>query len=525
MTGRIAAAVFWCGLAVASWLHYWSDRRGREPSDRFVSTYRVVDRRPAHAETIHFAPAADLASEVAADVALQDTTASIDLTTFDPATRQLWIDSVGRYDDELADARQLVLDAVRARPGWPFHRALLGEIEFVRARRSLQLGRSPDTWLVPLESAIASSPGEESFVTFAGSALIEAWPYLRVDLRPRARRLFAAALRNPGFAANSYLDVVDVLGHNSASALLPDLPATLMAAIRAEGEVADVEEVARLFSRWERAEWRERERDLQLVERRAELNDDLGVSRACTDWITRHAPGDFDSPAGRRQVASLLALWPDRPGQWRTDPRAEIILFFLDGRRTEVDGRELARATASLADTPAPIAARAALLGGDLYAAESLVRAADTAGSFEWTRFYVDLAYYHLRAKRTKEARSALDLVSPAAQDECDVALARAAVERGPSPQVPALYPAEYWSGPRVPVCITRGAALEVVFDVSPYPSMISYGFDEGRSATVFAAAGRGKITVPVEGRSGRHIFFLRPIAGGEVKPAAALLR
>jgi hypothetical protein len=517
-------AVFWIALAAAATLHFVADDRKREPIDAFVSRFKVAERRPAHEETIRYAPAADLAAEVAADVALQDNIGTVNLTSMDLEARELWIEAVAHYDEELVVARELLLDAIRDRPGWPFHRALLGEIEFARAGAASR-------WLPPLESAMRGSPGEDSFATFTATAVIEAWPVLNEGTRARGRSVFGRAMRDPQFVRASYLDLVEILGHDAVFSLVPDSAAALRAAMNAEAEVADVEATAQLFPRWERAEWRERDEDLRQVETRARLGDTLGLRRECSEWMARHSITDFDARAGRQQVARLLELWPDEPGSWANDGRSTLIAYFLDGRRKSIDGRTIARAAAWLSDVPRPLAARAALAGGDVYAAEALARSSDTAGSFEWTRFYVELAEHHLRARNVDGAAAALSRVAPAAQNECDVLVARRAVSRAagkPLPRAgdPDTYTREDWARNRLPVCIDGNVrSFAARFEVSEIPALVSYGLNDGRLATILFRPGIATVTVPLDGIAGRRIFFYHLVAGGEVEPLVATFR
>jgi hypothetical protein len=510
-------AAFWVALAVTATLHYAADARKREPVHDFVSRFNVSERRPAHEETIRYAPAADLAAEVAADVALQDNMGSVNLSELDAATREIWIASVARYREELDAARGLLLDAIRDRPGWPFHRALLGQIEFLRGRGG--------NWLLPLESAMRGSPGEHSFATFAGTALIQAWPALPDAARARGRPIFSRAMRDPHFVRTSYLDVVEVLDHDAAFDLLSDDAASLRAAMNAEAEVADVEAAARLFPRWERAEWREREEDLRDVQTRARLGDALGLRRACAAWVAEHPVTDFDTPRGRKQAATLLELWPDEPGAWGTDPRTALIHFFLDGRMHSADGRALGRAAAWLSHAPRPLAARAALAAGDVYSAEALARTSDTAGSFEWTRFYVELAEHHLRHKSLSAAADVLSRIAPAAADECDVMLVRREVDQNAGNAVTTeTFTRDDWSQGRLPLCVDRQRGLAAKFEVGSIPALVSYGWNDGRLGTTLFQPGIATLSVPVDGAAGRRIFFYNLEAGGEVQPLVATL-
>lgn len=524
---RIAIAVLCALAAAASVAYYVDDGARRDASARFVREYDVEKRRPSWAETIANAPSADVASELAADVALQDTAGTVNLSDLDDETRRLWITAVARFDDELRDARALVLQATRARPGWPYNRALLGQLEFMRARRQMTLAERPELWFVPLQSSIAQSPGEQPFSVFTAGALIEAWPYLGAATRQAATPVFRTAMTDGRFVRTYYLDLVDIVGHDAMYQLLPDHPSSLRAAIEAEASVSDIEAVAGLYPRWERAEWSLRVADLKKIDERAALNDELGLRRECSAWTRQHTITDFDTPAGRRQVARVLSHWPPEHGSWRNDPRGDIVRFFLNGRATDAEPRGMQRAVSVLTDVPDPVAARVALLAGDVYGGESLARSSETAGAFEWTRFYVDLAYHHLAAGRKDEALQSLDAISSAAREECDVLVVRRLIEDAASAddRIPDHYPASFWSRNGVPVCIDRGiTTMTVRFDLSS-PSVLSVGFDDGRSGTQTVQAGRATVSLPVGTRTGRHVFTVRRVAGGTMTPVDATLR
>ena len=516
-----AAALFWIAGAGIAWMLYASDARARTAAHQFVDRYHVAERYPAHAATIALASTADLANEIAADVALQDISGSVDLSRVDAALRQLWISSVARFDDELADARGLLVEAVRLRPGWAFNRALLGELEFLRARRQMALPGATERWFVPLRSAMSDSPGEESFASFAGSALLEAWPYVGATHRGETMPIFRRALRDPQFVQRSYLLLIDVAGHDAVFAALPESAPSIRFAIDAEAEVGDVDAVARLFPRWERVEWKARVDDLAAVRERERLADLPGAKGKAILWLTRHAIHDFDTPAGWRQLSELLAAWPHEPGTWRSDPRADIIQFLLEGRTRGVDGRAIRDAAALLAEVPPAVAARAALLAGDRFNAERIARGSATTGSFEWTDFYVDLAMERLAAGDRTEAAAALALVAPAARGECDVAIARAAID-GRTSAAATTDPVASWTGLRVPLCLARnGRVVEALVDAAS-PAVVSFGWDDGRYGTLRLKAGANRIPIPTDGRAGRHVFFLRRVTGGEIIPLRA---
>src|SRR6266849_1247353 len=96
-------------LAGASVALYVRDAEKRAPAAAFVRRFHVAERRPEYAETIRFVPAADLAGEVAGEVALQDALGTVSLAEIEPAQRELWIDNLADLDREIEAARLLLL--------------------------------------------------------------------------------------------------------------------------------------------------------------------------------------------------------------------------------------------------------------------------------------------------------------------------------------------------------------------------------------------------------------------------------
>lgn len=524
VTRPIAAVACIALAAVSGWI-WLGDVESRRPAQEFVRQFHVEERRPEYAATIRYAPAADLAGEVAADIALQDALGSVSFADVPPETRRLWIETLGSLDAELESARGLLLDAVGHRPGWPYHRSLLGMVEYVRARRRVQLGGSMERWLTPLELTVPAAPADPSAAVFASAALIEAAPHRGALDRARALPVFAAAMHDPAFVDEHYLDLVDLLGHEAVWRLMPDAAAPLRAAVRAEASTGDVQAAAALYPRWERAELRIRQSDLEAIQLRAKRDDAARVRAACAAWARQHSVFDFDSPVGREQAAALLAIWPAEPGAWLSDPRSDFIRFFLD-RPGNVDGHALARAASALDGAPRPVLARALLRAGDASAAQTVARNSETRGSFEWTPFYVDLAYAQLRNGNRTEAAAALDAIAPAAQNECDVALARAAISGARPLLTASAYSAAGWSNANLPLCAAPDRrTFNVRWDAGDGPALIEYGFDQGRAATRLLQPGAQQIAVPLEGRIGRHIFSYRVIAGGGLTPLEATLQ
>jgi hypothetical protein len=521
-------------LGFASVFHYRADAEKRTPVEAFVKRFHMTERRPEWARTVAVAPTADMGAEVAVDAALLDARGSVRLIDVDPATRQLWMELLPMLDVELDAARALLLEALRERPGWSYHEKLLGQIEYVRARRGRRLGVAPERWLRPLELAMASVPGDPSIATIAGTAILEAWPSLAsVDMR-QVRPILRKAFEDPDFVAIRYDDVAELLSQQEANALLPEDAACLRAAVGSETRRRHVAGAAALYPRWERAELRARADDLQKIVARMNVNDAGGMRTACRAWARSHSVWDFDNTYGRRQAARVLELWPNDAGSWNKDPRSDFVRFFVD-RPKDVDGAAVARAATALTGVPLPVLARATLLSGDLYRAQSIAQSSDALGSFSWTRFQVDVAAYHLAAKRDTEAAEALTLISPSAQNECDVALTRRMLANATGAKAdvdPAIFPVDYaagmWSRADLPICIDpdkRARELIVDLIVANGPALVSVGFDQGRMGTVALPPGRSRIRTALGDRRGRHIFFYRTEVGGAVAPISGALR
>jgi len=514
------------GASVALYVH---DSEERTPAFAFVRRFHVAERRPEYAETIRFVPAADLAGEVAGEVALQDALGTVSLSDLEPAQRQLWIDNLADLDREIESARALLLQSIRERPGWAYHRSLLGMIEYARARRRVQLGPAPDRWLRPVELAMRLSPNDSMLATFAAEALLESWPHLEAIDAGRVNPIFHAALADPGFVSRHCTELVELLGHDAVWRLLPDAPQPLHAALQAEIDAGDVPAAAELNVRWERAEWQSRELDLREIQECLPRGDADCARSACRIWAQKHPVFYWDTRAGRRQAAAVLDSWPNEPGNWRNDLRSDFVNFFLE-RPADVDGKAVMRAAASMSDTPRPILARAAVRAGDIAVAETIASADESRGTFEWTRYGVDRARSALAAGRTRDALAALETISPAAQNECDVVLVRASLARArgnPTTSLAGLNRMQ-WSQTSLPLCIDPAQSytmLRLDLSIAGEPALVDYGFDGGRSETIFLRPGRVRVAVPLEDRTGRHIFSYRTIAGGNVTPIETALQ
>jgi hypothetical protein len=538
-------ALLAAALAVLSAVRYQSDRLERRKTAQFLLDFDVPARQPATAATLPLVPSASLGAQVIADVALTDAFGTVNLAEVSPELRNRWLRALERVDDELVAARGIALDALAARPGWPDHWTIVGELAYASHRRAPQ----PDDllfWEGPLRKALVYFPGDDSVWTFASTAYLENWPELPATVRARAVPTFRRALLDPGFASMAFPALIEAVGADQAIGLLPEEPATLLSAFDAMAKGSDMARVSTLYYRWEAAEHAARRTDLAELEQRARLGDVEQQREIASNWLSRHPATDFDTPAGRAQTLRVLQLAVnDRIGSWQSDPRAAAVRFLLNRRinpsmpgargiETAPGGGVIATVVSSLAGVPEPIRARARLFGGDVEGAQAIFERSDSAGSFEWTPYLLDLAAYRMSQSSFDSARAAIEALAPAARAECDPLLLRRKLDAlSGSPdtlRVPAMValPATAWSSSgALSFCVDPDAgALQQLSTVveSPVPTLAAWGWNDGRHGVIQLDAGRVSFHVSYSGRAGRQTFFVRSLTGAHLTLGATTI-
>ncbi len=528
-------------LAIASIVRYEKDESARSAAQQFVRDFEVTARRPAEVATLPLVPAADLGADVVSEIALSDTFGTVHLADATPELRETWFRAIGRLTLELESARSISLDALETRPGWPRHWSNLGQLTYALQRRG---EGSPDArlWQEPLGIGIESFPGNDEGADFAASAYLETWPELTDAARAGATRCFKRALLDNGFSARNFPLLISAIGPDEAIAMLPSNPLTLRSAFESFARAGEIAHAATIYRRWEQEEWRARTSELQELIERAKLGDVERQRQLAQDWVSRHQAGEFDTPAGREQVLRVLQLAVnDRVGSWTADPRAGAVRFLMNRRmsprsgggghgiETAPGGSIVATVVASMTGVPEPVRARTHLLGGDVEGAQSIFERSDSAGSFEWTPFLLDLAEYRLASGASDAARTALDALAPAAQKECDVLALRqriAALEGGTAAnnalQQLSFTPSSWSSTGVLSICFDpddQSSRQLMTWLDSPGPALISWGWNDGRHGSTFINAGHTYLRVSAADRRGRQAFFVKTLAGGPVTP------
>jgi len=565
---RIFSAVVSLGLAAWSVAHNAEERRSRGVAERFARRFTLDLRRPLDVETMRLEPAGDLASAAVADAALRDAEGDVP-KGLTPHLRRVWLEAISRRDEELADASGLMLEAIAARPGWAYHRNLLGRLNYAATRESPAAGapagngtvsgmrralaaagstsrnadslRLLEVWAKPLSSAAAGAPGVDAFWWALGEAYLESWPRLPPGMRGEVPPVLRQAFVDAGFVSRQFLAASAALGSETAVSLLPEAAKPLASAVEALAETGDITGAALLFPRAERAERKSRRADLSEIERRLRYRHPGRRLSACYAWVSDHPIGDFDDREGRTQVARLLELWPNgRIGDWSADPRGDLVRFFLNGRERHVKGEVMARALEALSDVPLPVKGRVDLLAGDGGGAEALARQSETEGSLEWTGFLIELARFEAKRGRARQARIALERLPREDYEECDSLLVRREVARalGDSVELEAVNrrlrwptasfrPEGGWSASgTLALCVDPEQSAErllTVEVVAEGPALVAYGWDGGRLGTVLVQRNL-LLRLPLRGLSGRRNFSVRSLFGGPARLAGAFI-
>ncbi len=415
-------------LALVSVRVYQRDLSTRRRTEQFFTLFTLDQRRPLDWDSLPLSPSGDWTAGIAASSSLSDATEDVPLSRMTPRMRRLWLDSASKVGDELAAAEVLVRQAIAERPGWAYYRFLLGELVYVRMNREQDrdLALHPERWAVPLREAAAGAPGDDWIWRFLAGSYLETWQVVPESARPAAAEVLKRGFLDPDFVSSGLAPAILLLGRDRALGLVPDEAASLKTAFSVLAGRGDIEGAALVERRRESAERAERRADLAKIDERFRLGDTDGLRAACNAWIAKHSILEFDDPAGRQDVARVLERWPpDDPGTWAADPRGAIVRFFLDGRENGAPAKGLESALSALSGVPDYIQARVLLLSGDEPGAEELARHSPSAGSFEWTRYVLDLARACLRRGDGAAARRALERLPPNALGECEALIVR----------------------------------------------------------------------------------------------------
>ncbi|HUJ12908.1 MAG TPA: hypothetical protein VL284_03875 [Thermoanaerobaculia bacterium] len=485
----IAAAA--CAAAfIASVALYRNDRAARAPVENYVARFEVGKRRPEVVKTIGFAPAADWAADIAADAALRDAYESVDLAHAPNDVREAWLRAMTRLPEELKASRDLLLASIRARPGWPFHQSLLGQVVLTEDTRDLrpELVSQSTRWSTPLMTAAGAAPAALSVWQALAAGYVATWPQLRDVHRATSATVFQHAFADPDFVRLTFPSFASVVGPETAVANLPESAQSLLVASDHFASTNELSFAWQLRRRWERAEWEERVADLDDIERHVRRGDLNDAQRLCGSWFDDHSVWDFDTPEAHAQAATLVSVCSARTaGTWRTDRVADAIRYLMTRNEDTTRYAEvLLPASETFRDIPPPMLAELRLMAGDVAGAEQIARSADDAGSLEWSSYLMLLASRYVASERFDEAGATLLRLSPAAQQMNEARLIRDDVERRRRNTSDRL-PSPPWSrcGAEIRVSVPGRQNIGIHLQ-SESPAIVDLGMNDARSTTLF---------------------------------------
>ena len=410
-------------LAAASIASYRHDLTTRATTDAFVRDFELNLRRPDVATTVALTPRFDVAADVLADTTLRDAVLPVNLSEVEPPVRASWIKAMSRMDDEFMAAESLMLQAIAARPGWPYHQSLLGQLAYERASRSFDpsLTTQIERWRTPLSQAATAAGSDITLWQSLALGYLQTWPSLnRID-RQASPTVLKRAFEAPEFVKVLFTPAIQVLGIHDAISFLPEKARPLWEAFQQIVHSGDINVAWQVHQRWDAAEWKERSYNLAEIELHGSRGDVDDARDLCKSWTAQHAIWNYDSPAAHRQAARLLELWPaGRQGSWDGDGRAELLRYLIDSRQEYASGPSLERALDGLDGVPSATRAQVMAMAGNLDAARSIAKASDDLGSLAWTPYLLGAAREARKRRDRVEAKRLLGLISPAAAGECD---------------------------------------------------------------------------------------------------------
>lgn len=395
----------------ASYAIFAEDGASRLPADRFAEKYQLPLRRPEIVDSLKYAPSGAFATDLVADATLRDVVVPISLNGLAPEVRAAWLDAVPRYEEQMADATELSLDAIAERPGWPYHASLVGQLTYTQDVRALSadLIERHARWSEPLYSAAMTAGSDEGLWQSLALAYVQTWPALSPAHSATAPQVFRNAFVDPEFLRRTLGPTMQIVGKDTALASIPESPAALWEAFEQLNDDGDIASAWRLHQRWDAAEWESSVEDLRTAERALRSGDVNRGRQLCERWAARHSVWNYDSAAAHQMAIRLLEIWPSgRRGVWPNDARARIVRYLLPriGDRTSAGPLKVIE---DLDYVPDEIRAECQLVAGDIGESWRVAtEAADFGVSNDWTNYIVAaVRAAALQGDRSRAARLA----------------------------------------------------------------------------------------------------------------------
>ncbi len=459
----------------------------------------------------------------------------------DPAT-------AAALGDRLETARTLAAEALPRRPSDWQAPMILGAATYLQqsVARDPALIREARRWQDPLLRSRELAPAETEPTQFLATAYLELWPVLSEERQESAREIVRLALADmrhfdrllPPWLARA----------ESTRQLFAAMPEAVYAwgkLRRAYADEHDWRGFVAAHERLRQAQAREDEKSMAEAEERL-AGGDLRYARHMFLLAASSALPELENVP---LVARALELCPPAPfnAAYAEGLRRhlELALELCQLRDCPYEPAIVARMAANAGELPPPLAARAALAGGDLGRAELIERQNGALPwSPEWSAYRLDVARELTRRKDLEAAEAALDLLHPTWLVQPEVERARlelaragneaawiAAAERrlaelarrelGPRDweRRDRVFRARFWS--EAPV---REARL--TFADTPAEGAAIAVRSNGRHLDTVAIRQQREITIPLAGNAREiHLLEIETLGGAVVVPGRLELR
>ena len=534
---RIAGAVVAGALAVASVNLYQRYARQQGELRRLITAVELDRRQPEAVQRILWDPDVEMGRLQVARALLYE---GLDPAVFAALPLGERMTAMALVPERLQLAREIAAQTLARRPAAWAAAMIVGASYYVEwsLRGDPRLLTDRQRWERPLAVAAEMAPGEDEPRRFLGLAYLEIWPALSASERQPLLPLVREALADrPTFerAVDSWLAVA--ASAEEAATLLPDTTWAWQAMAARSARQRDwvgYETARRQLTSAREKELKEALAELEL---RRSGGDVRGTRNAALGLLASATPDRRHVPFAERALA-LLPPGPVDGGRARA--LGAWLEWALDRALWEQEGLSstaISRLATLLGNPlPPPQAALAALVAGDLPAAEAVERRHQALNSEAWAPYCILKARVLAARGETAAAQRLLlqvhqlwteslpalrsrELVARAAADwraaeTADRALRQAAGEEWPAT-------AWRWRG-RVATAgfLANRAApgLALTFDVAPGQGAALEVSLDGQFMPVGAASPGAEVVVAEPLAAGMHVLSVSS-TGGRVMP------
>lgn len=534
---RIGVVVVAGSLAVAAVLLYQGYARRQGELRRLIAAVELNRRQPATVERILWDPDVEMGRLQVARALLYEALDPGAFAALPPGERMT---AMALVPERLELARGIAEQTLRRRPAAWSAAMILGASHYVEwsLRGDPRLLTERRVWEEPLEVAAAIAPGEEEPRRFLALAYLEIWPALSGGERARLLPLVRHALADrPTFerAAGTWLAVA--ASPEEAQALIPDTTWAWQAMAVRSARQRDWEGRALAMGRMKAAHARELETTLADLELRRAGGDVRGARTAALGLLSSASPDRRNVGLAERAL-ELLPPGPVDAGRARAlrawlEWGLEMALWEQPG----LSPAALQRLAALLDPLPPPQAALAALVAGDLAAAEAVERRHEALNTEAWAPYCILKSRALAARGETPAARRLLArvqvlwvgsvpelrsrrAVAVADGDAAALAASEAALAELTGDEWPAT--AWRWRGRLANsgfLAVRPAPGLAITFDVAPSQGAALQVSLDGQTVAAPPASPSVEVVIPEPLEAGIHLLSVTSSSGSRVVP------